>query len=706
MEKLIKLRIDGREVQAPVGMNLIEAAELSGIHIPNLCYLKGMKGIGACRLCLVEVEGLKAPVIACNTKVKDDMVVHTRTERVQEIRRFVIDLILSMHPLDCVTCTKASDCNLQQYAYDFGLKESSFSKKRFTYSVDEGNPFVKRDPQYCILCGRCVRVCKEQGTNVLDFMGRGIESKVVTANDMPLHESGCTFCGSCLDVCPVSALREADRERKGREWEYARTDSVCLLCGCGCDITVSTKDEMIQKINAGNKAPCVEQQFICAYGRFGYDFVDAGSRITAPMLKTSGELQEVSWKEALKHVANILQKAGKDTGFISVAGIQNEDALMLKRFAGDVLKTQNVDTTVSLYARSEHLEKSEMAEMDQADLIVLVGMDPSQWTRVLPALDVAVRRRTARKAKLIVIDSGEPRIAQVADIHLAGDEILNIKGLIKAAADKEVKLDQEIMSLVGDVVPDESIRQAAEIFAQVKEPLILAAPSFFHAASNLALIKGRVAVVPLEGNARGVVLMGLKPEGRTYQEMSATNQGLTQRGKSGVKVLYALGEVPMSKRPDGLDFLVVQGSHFTALAREADVVLPAATYLESSGSIIDYLGELKTMDQAVAPRGESKSHRDIFIQLARIMGETLQRPTQSEIKKAAGVRVKLAPADMGKQEDLDVSPQAFLEAVNASVLNTSRLLWLKESGMMRLQNDFLQAPEDLPAPHASRQAGS
>ncbi|HWR58296.1 MAG TPA: 2Fe-2S iron-sulfur cluster-binding protein, partial [Thermodesulfovibrionales bacterium] len=235
MSKMVKLTIDGREVQAPEGMNLIEAAELNGMHIPNLCYLKGLKGIGACRLCMVEVEGLKAPMIACTTKVKEKMSVRTKTEKVLETRKFVLDLILSMHPLDCMTCTKAGVCNLQNYAYDFEIRESSFTRKKFGFSVDEANPFIKRDPDYCVLCGRCVRICKNQGTNVLDFMGRGVGSKVTTANDKPLQESGCTFCGSCVDACPVNALLEADRWRKGREWDYETVKSTCLLCGIGCD---------------------------------------------------------------------------------------------------------------------------------------------------------------------------------------------------------------------------------------------------------------------------------------------------------------------------------------------------------------------------------------------------------------------------------------------------------------------------------------
>ncbi|MBI3592274.1 MAG: (2Fe-2S)-binding protein, partial [Nitrospirae bacterium] len=313
MANMVNLTIDGKKVKAPEGLNLIDAAALGGIHIPNLCYLKGLKGIGACRLCLVEVEGMKASMIACTTKVKEGMVVNTKTEKVQETRKFVIDLILSMHPLDCMTCTKAGVCNLQQYAYDFEIKESSFTRKKFGYPIDEANPFIKRDPDYCVLCGRCVRVCKNQGTNVLEFMGRGVGSKVTTADDEPLQESNCTFCGSCVDACPVNALLEAERWRKGREWEYDKINSVCLLCGNGCDITVSTKDGAVMKINAGAVEGSPER-YICAYGRFGFDCIEADSRVTVPMKRVNGELKGTTWKDALETVANELKKAGQSGG--------------------------------------------------------------------------------------------------------------------------------------------------------------------------------------------------------------------------------------------------------------------------------------------------------------------------------------------------------------------------------------------------------
>ncbi|MDP2752808.1 MAG: molybdopterin-dependent oxidoreductase [Nitrospirota bacterium] len=667
MEKTIKLQIDGKEVQAPEGMNILNAAELADIHIPNLCYLKGMKGIGACRLCLVEIEGLKAPVIACNTKIKDGMVVNTKTEKVQEVRKFVIDLILSMHPLDCMTCTKAGVCNLQRYAYEFGLKESSFTRKKFGYPTDEANPFIKRDPDYCILCGRCVRVCKEQDTNVLEFMGRGVGAKVVTATDKPLQESGCTFCGSCVDACPVNALLEADRWRKGREWEYERINSVCLLCGNGCDIIVSTKDGNVQKISAGAPQGSAER-YICAYGRFGFDCIEAETRLTSPMKRVNGELKETTWEDALSIVAGKLKKAGKDVGFVSIAGIENEDALALKRLAKAVVKTKNFDTTINLYADSASLINSQTADINKADLIVLVGLNPSQWERILPALDASVRRRVNRGAKLIVINSSDTKIGEAATINLTGNETSILKRIAKALIAKGLKADKKLESSVKDVEISEAIEKAATFIAEAKEPVLVSSPSLFDASANIALLKGKVICVALESNARGVVLMGLTTEGKTFKEMVS----------DGMKVLYTVGEVPLNKRPN-TDFLIVQNSHLTELAKQADVVLPSATFLESAGTMIDYMGRMKYLPKIIEPQGESKSHRDIFINLAKIMGATIKRPTEAEVKKASKVKSKLSSNPFAKKEGLDISPNEIIESVNASVINSSRLLWLKET---------------------------
>lgn len=665
MAKMINLTIDGRESHVPEGTNLIDAAEACGVHIPNLCYLKGMKGIGACRLCLVEIEGMKAPFIACTTRVKEGMVVNTKTEKVQETRKFVIDLILSMHPLDCMTCTKAGVCNLQKYAYDFELKESNFTRKKFGYPIDETNPFIKRDPDYCVLCGRCIRICKSQGTEVLDFSGRGVGAKVVTANDRPLQESSCTFCGSCIDVCPVNAILEADRWRKGREWEYEKVNSVCVSCGNGCSISVSTKDGDVVKINTGTSEGLAER-FICAIGRYGFDTLHSEMRVTSPMKRVNGELKETTWDDAIAIVAEKLRTAGPEAAFISSGNIMNEDAVLLKKLASDVVKTKNYDSSVSLYSDYDAM-KVAGADLENADLFILAGTAPDQWKRVLPALDAIVRKRVNAGAKLIVINSGEPRISTAATAFLKGDEVKMIEELAQAIISKGVKAPKEMIEALAHIDPSDMAMDTADIFIASKSPVILAAPSLYKAAANLSLIKGDAVSVPLEANAKGLVMMGFITEGKKFREIVSSH----------TRLVYSVGEVPVSKRPE-TDFLIVQHSHMTDLAMHADVILPSAHALESSGTIIDYLGRLKEVKKAIEPAGESRESSDIFIAVAEKMGASLKKVKDTEVKKALKAKAKTSFSPFKRDKGLDIEEEKFLSEINRSTVKGSRLLWLKE----------------------------
>jgi NADH dehydrogenase/NADH:ubiquinone oxidoreductase subunit G len=668
MSKKIGLTIDGKEVKVSEGTNLIEAAETVGIHIPNLCYLKGMRGIGACRLCLVEIEGGKGPVVGCITRVKEGMVVNTTSEKLQEMRKFVIDLILSMHPLDCMTCTKAGVCNLQQYAYDFELQESNFSRKKFGYSIDEANPFIKRDPEYCILCARCVRVCKEQGTNVLDFMGRGVGAKVVTAMDKPLQDSGCTFCGSCVDACPVNALLEADRWRKGREWEYGHTPSVCLSCGDGCEIVASTKDGAVVKVNAGTSESSVEK-YICAIGRFGFDALTSDTRVTTPMKRVGKGLKETTWEDALAIVAGKLKKSGKNTGILASGSILNQDAAVLSKFASDVVKTKHVDTTVSQYAGTDTMQLSDSADIDSADVLVLAGLDPSQWERVHPALDAAVRKRVARGAKLIVVNSGETRISSVATVSMKGDDASILAQIAKSLLESGGKASKELESELTRVKPTEESAKAAELIAGAHSPVLFCSPSLFNASKNLSLLQDiKVVAVPLEANARGVIASGLKQGDMSCKDMVSG---------SGLKALYVVGETPVLKKPKA-DFLVVQTSFLTDLAKKADVVLPAAASLESKGTIIDYLGRSKHVKKVVSPSGDAKQHKDIIIDLAGSMGKTLKE-TAAKPRTAVKKPVMAKPGPFKKQKELDINASVYVDSLFKPVVNCSKLLWLKET---------------------------
>lgn len=666
MKKTAKIIIDGKEIHAPLGMNLLDAAEFAGIHIPHLCYLKGLKSIGACRLCLVEIEGLKAPVIACNTKVRDGMVVKTQTEKLLELRRFVIELILSMHPNDCLTCTKAGICELQKYAYELGVKDTSFTKKRFGYEPDISNPFIKRQPDYCIFCSRCIRICKEQGTAVLNFMGRGIESKVTTPQDKPLQESNCTFCGSCIDVCPVNAITEADREQRGREWEYQKIKSVCLFCGCGCDILVSVKDGKIQKITSAKEEDSVEK-YICAYGRFGFDWINSDSRIKSPMMKVNGNLKEIPWQEAVSLLSEKLKKFGKETGFIATANLMNEDAFVLKRFIKDVAGSEYFDTTLSLYADVNCMAKSQNIEMDNADLLILIDLNPSQKERLLPALDVFVRRKVARGAKLITFNASYTELSEVATLNLLGEPSLTVKQLLKALISKGLKGEKSMESLLQNIkYVREDVNKVADFILESANPVILSSPKFFRLSSNIALLKGRIACIGLEANCYGVARLGMNG-GKKYGEII----------NGGLKILYIIGEVPLKSRPEGVDFMIVQHSHFTELAGEADLVLPATTFFESSGSIIDWAGRMKHLHGLVKPFGQAKPHREIFISVAKQVGISLKQPAPQDLKKLINGG-KINGGFLKKDYDFDINSAELIELMNSTLLKESRIQWLKQ----------------------------
>ncbi len=663
MSEKVKLRIDGRKVTARLGETILDAAEEAGIHIPNLCYLKGMKGIGACRLCMVEIEGLKAPMAACTARVKEGMEVNTQSDKVKEIRRYVIDLILSMHPLDCMTCTKAGVCRLQRYAYEFEIKESSFTRKKFGFPIDEENPFIKRDPDYCVLCGRCVRVCKEQGTAVLDFYGRGVGSRVVTAEDKPLQEAGCTFCGSCVDACPVNALLEADRWRRGREWDYERVETVCLFCGNACSTEVSRYRGEVAKVNPGAERGSTGH-YICAYGRFGFDYINADTRITEPLKREGGELKPVSWREAVSEVAGRLKEAG-EAGIVTSGNITNEDALTVRSFA-EGAGIKNIDATVSLYGDERSLVGPE-GDIDGADLIVMVGVNPSQWERVLPALDAGVRKAVARGAKLVVIDAGDTGLGSVAAVNIKAEEAGALAALAKALKDRGIEVPEGLS--IPEAGVGEDVDKAAELYAGAGSPVIVSSPVFFEAASNIALMKGSCLSVPVEANARGVVMMGLKGEGKGYVEMVS----------GGVKVLYVMGDVPVKSRPDGVDILIVQNSHMTDLAREADIVLPSTSSYETGGTVVDYKGRLKRLERAIEPIGGSKTHREILKAVAKEMGTGMEVAKTADVKKAvSGFRVETGASEFRKREDLIFQPGEFMESANSVMINGSRLLWLRE----------------------------
>lgn len=348
---MVRATIDGREVLVAEGTTILEAAQKAGITIPTLCYHPQLRPLGYCRLCLVEVEGAAKPVTACNTPVAEGMVVRTSTPEIEAWRKSIIDLLLSQHPADCLTCDKAGRCDLQDCAYGLGVAKGSWEAERTPLPVLRDNPFIVRDYNKCIVCGRCVRVCQEvQANGVLELKERGVEARVGPVAE-GLEESGCVFCGNCVQVCPVGALTEKDREGRGREWEFTPVRSICSYCGVGCNLTLYVKDGRIVKVK-GYENPEVNNGWLCVKGRFGHDYVHSPDRLTRPLIREgergSGAFREATWEEALELVARRLKEI-KDrygpqaVGFLCSAKCTNEENYLLQKLARGALGTNNVD---------------------------------------------------------------------------------------------------------------------------------------------------------------------------------------------------------------------------------------------------------------------------------------------------------------------------------------------------------------------------
>ena len=335
----IALTIDGRTVSVPEGSTVLKAIEKAGLYVPTLCYDPALKPFGACRLCMVEIEGMRGLPTSCTTPVQDGMKVHTETEELQRIRRMIVELAIANHPYECLLCNKSEDCELLKVARYVGVDQGSIQQLRRairTRSPDRSNPAYDFDSDKCILCGKCVRRCDEiVGVGAIDFCDRGYDTVISPFGGKPLAQSICQSCGECVEHCPTGALLPKDLFVPEREVE-----TICPYCGVGCSIHLGIRVGKIVRVRGNEKSP-VNRGELCVKGRYGLDFINHPDRLTQPLIKKEGVpkgvstvdihqvFREVSWNEALERVAQsisrTIERHGSDAiGLLSSAKCTNE----------------------------------------------------------------------------------------------------------------------------------------------------------------------------------------------------------------------------------------------------------------------------------------------------------------------------------------------------------------------------------------------
>jgi predicted molibdopterin-dependent oxidoreductase YjgC len=337
--------INGKKMTAPDNMTILDAAMRNGIAIPHLCKHPKLSTFGGCRLCVVEVKGIPRPVASCTTTIGEGMEITTSTPEIEAHRKFVLELILSDHPNDCMTCEATGSCTLQELAYTYGVKGQEYAGERRVYAKRDGNPFIERDLEKCVMCGRCVKVCDEiQGVEAIDFGYRGFKSKICTQYEDDLD---CEFCGQCISVCPTGALTAKQWARRGRYEGVHEVDTTCPYCGTGCTLTAQVKGNEIVRVYSKPWTP--NEGWLCVKGRFGYKFVNSPDRLTRPLIRrASGEFEETTWTAALEYTAawlkQIREKHGPDAiGGLSSARCTNEENYLFQKFMRAAIGTNNVD---------------------------------------------------------------------------------------------------------------------------------------------------------------------------------------------------------------------------------------------------------------------------------------------------------------------------------------------------------------------------
>ncbi len=562
--KQVTAFINTVKITASSDSTILEAAEQAGIPIPHLCNDSRLEPYGACRLCVVEIKGVKELLPACHAKIREGMEISTDTENLRQSRKFILELLLSDHTADCITCDNNGDCKLQHYSYEYGVELDKFKGEIHPFKeVTDINKAVHRDPAKCILCGRCVRICDEVvGAQAIDFSSRGFKTQIDTPYNVSLLDTTCELCGQCISSCPTGSLTEKMALGKGRKYDFKKTRTTCPYCGVGCvfDFNVNSEGKIIKVTSEIGSVP--NNGNLCVKGRFDYDFIQHPDRLKKPLMKKNGKLIETGWNKAIsfavKKLLELKEKYGPESlGFISSCRCTNEENYLMQKLARAVFGSPNIDQcartchapTVAGLAMSfgSGAMTNSISEIADEDLLFVIGANP---TDAHPIIGFEMKKALRRGAQLIVVDPRKTWLAERADIHLPikpGTDVPLMNAMMHTIITENLLQKEFIEKRVEDFdklqemvltwppkraaelcqVPPEDIKKAARMYAKADKAGIfytlgitehICGTDNVRSTANLAMLTGHIGrestgVNPLRGqnNVQGGCDMGALP---------------------------------------------------------------------------------------------------------------------------------------------------------------------------------------------------